>query len=660
MNKIKQIGDVIRQTYEVLNAFPFVEGVLYFTSMKQEESLQTRFIHAIEFKREIEPGELEELLSRNEEIFFPVNEVFIEDGVLYQVFEKMEGNLLGLYLLQSAPLSVAETTEILQKITNHLLQCYDEEQFALVDPRNIVITPTGEIRFLYGGPVKLLAHQHVEAEAVKKVASLLYTMLTKQLADEETGRVESVRSFRQDVPLQLEEYLMRGLSPEPDKRPRIYDFWKWAHQYASKKPKAIQAEGKSGSAESPPFTIDPLVPATSTVSPPDTREKNVVTSETPKRSFPKKPLFIGAGALVACALLFTLFHLFFMDSGDEALAGIIVPEVERDEKQAIQYFQQSNLAFDRKQLDQAILFARKALTANPEQKEYYLHLANLYGLARDYQKGKQTLEAAADKFPKEASVHDALSVHAYYLQDYQLAKQASERAVQLDGQDARYLYHQGKVYGALKQYEKAVESLRYATYISRDNARYYHDLGVFLYQMGKLEEAIEQVKKAIRLEQRDDEEYYVTLGILYLKKREQISKDVKLDPAVREKEMKNWAKRAYRAFNDALDKEKNFPEAHYYKSMAHYYYGHFITAKNSAEKATKLDPKNAVYHYQLGLTYIKNEMKEEAIAAFEKAIQLDSKNTLYKEGLEQAKKMAVKPESEKQAKQEEEEDGKDE
>ena len=641
MSEFKQKGERIRGTYEVLSVFPFVEGVLYFTSVKKDgEEGSTRFIHAVRLKNQPEEYELDELKKRNNEVFFPIQEVFIEDGFLYQVFERMEGDLLGVYLMRSAPLPMAEVAGLLKNITSHLLQCYDEEQFALVDPQNMVLQSDGHLRFLYGGPDRLFGHYRKETEDVKKLGQLLYFMLTKKRIDDKTTQVELIRSSRPDLPLQLEGLLKRALSNDAIKRPRIHDFWKWAYHYEEKKPKALDEKpAADDQGEKQAATTNEAASASGKAkkAKEDKKKKQFLAMSRQK--------WRRIGGVIAAVLLVFLVIQIFSDTTKETLAGVIDPTVEENPEEAFQYFRQSTQAYEQKQLDQAILLGRKALSANLEQKEYFLHLANLYGLKEDYQTGLQVLKAAVKKFPKDYELQDALSVYAYYLKDYELAKEASDKAVSLTSEEAEVYYHQGKIYGAMGDYDQAVQSLKFATYLKKKNARYQHDLAVYLFKQGKIDEAIEQAKSAAKIASSKEEEYYVTLGVLYLKKWEQVFNDKNMNEEQKKKELSNYAKSAYRALNDAVDKESKYPRAQYYRSMGYYLYGYFISANQTAEKAAKYDPENPLYHYQLGITFMGLGDKEGALKSFERAYQLDPNQALYQDAIKKAQQMKATPQN---------------
>lgn len=653
MSEFKKKGEKIQGKYQIINVFPFVEGVLYYTTVKkdgQQDTGQTRFIHAVEMKKKPADYELDELMSRNQEVFFPIQEVFLEEGKLYQVFNKMEGILLGIYLMRTAPLTMDEIARILKMVTNHLLQCYDEEQFALVDPQNMMITSTGEVRFLFGGPKRLFGVTRRETEDVKKVAQVLYQMLTGKRTDDQAEKVEPIKAMRKDISLELENLIQRALSPDPLKRPRILDLWRWAEQYEEKK----QKKSKSATEALPEKTRSLETKATKATPSP---AKGKTEGERPRA---RRPILALIGVVAMLAIAFMAFTWLSSESAEDVLAagGILDPTVEQDGEQAFNYYQQANLAYDRKQLDQAIDLGRKALSADLEQKEYYLNLANLYGVAQDYEKGKQVLEAAIVQFPEEARIYDDLGVFAYYLKDYNRAIEAADRAVKLNPNAGSYYYHQGKTYAALKQYDKAIQSLRYATMVSKKTARYYHDLAVYLDVTGKLDDAISEAKKAVRYADRDEEKYHLTLGVFYLKKWEQISENGSLSPKQKEEEMAKYTKLAYREFNDAVDEDKRFPKAQYYKAMAHYLHGNFKTANSAAEKAVELEPNNAMYHYQLGLTYIALSEKEKALSTLEKAYQIDANNPLVQEAIKKAQSIKPKPPTtNKEEKKEEKKDG---
>ena len=87
--------------------------------------------------------------------------------MLYQVFYRLEGTLLAHSLEKDGPLPLDEALWILHGVSLHLLRLYEQGQFAVVHPQNILITSGKAIRFIYGGPLGLLPRRAGGGEAGK-------------------------------------------------------------------------------------------------------------------------------------------------------------------------------------------------------------------------------------------------------------------------------------------------------------------------------------------------------------------------------------------------------------------------------------------------------------------------------------------------------------
>ena len=77
----------------MIEAFPLVEGMLYYVEEEGEDAPRTRFVHAIDGLTDLDVEKLR--TNRHEDILFPLHDVFVEEGVLYQVFHRLEGTLLA-------------------------------------------------------------------------------------------------------------------------------------------------------------------------------------------------------------------------------------------------------------------------------------------------------------------------------------------------------------------------------------------------------------------------------------------------------------------------------------------------------------------------------------------------------------------------------------
>src|SRR5690606_1073028 len=117
---------------------------------------QTRFIHALDLQK-FGPGFQEEesfqkLYHREKTLFFPLEDVFVEEKVLFQVFRRLEGYLLTHYIKKHFPLKLQDVLRLAVQMIEHLLTLYEKDQFTIVHPQNLIIGSNREVRFLYGGP----------------------------------------------------------------------------------------------------------------------------------------------------------------------------------------------------------------------------------------------------------------------------------------------------------------------------------------------------------------------------------------------------------------------------------------------------------------------------------------------------------------------------
>jgi tetratricopeptide (TPR) repeat protein len=622
----KQQGERIKQNYQVISVFPFVHGVLYYTlydSFDPEET-PTRFVHAIQLEPLPDEDMILRLSLRNESIFVPLQEVFIEEGVLYQVFEKMEGNLLGIYLYQNSPLAMGEVSQITQTITDHLIECESRGEFALVDPQNMVVETNGEVRFLYGGPLTVFPQGKVsnDAELSKQLGELLFLMLTGNKLEDHKGEMRPLRSLRLDIPVELESWIMKSISPDPSKRPPLHELWKWAHSHGGKKPDKITEE------EVVDRKLDQF----------GVKSMELIKSKSVDKKHKKKlPSWV---TWVAIGVIAIIFLLRWMTSGPDVqplVEAKIIQNMDQDENKALTLYNQSVKAYESNDLDKALTLGKQALGSNVEKKEYYIHLANLYGLKRDYKSGVTTLTTATNFFTEDAKLFDQLAVFDYYLRDYTNAKVAIDKALALTDSIASIHYHRGKIYNALKEANTAIASMRSAVLKDPKNPVYFHDLSLIELQANNIDEAITSEKKAIQLDNQNID-YRMLLGILYLKQRDELLKNQSLRPEVKKKQLKEILNLAYEQFEKINGLDNENAEAYYYKARTYYINGKenpksYADAAIATQKAITRDPDNALYSYQLGVCYMAVKNKLAAIDAFKKATSQDPGNRLYQNGL---------------------------
>lgn len=242
--KMKQKGERIRDTFRVLQAFPFVQGVLYYAEVVPRQGgdtsapLPTRFLHGLDIQQVRKGADLRNLLKRDRDAFFPIQGLFVEEGILYQVFGKLDGNLMAHHLYRSVPLPLNQANHILQCVSGHLVRIHQQGLFTVIHPQNMLLTKDS-VRFLYGGPFGLLpktrgggaagtadpavARQQAQSMDAYSLAVLAYIILTGSSPSSE--KLLPIRSYRNDVPQRLEHLIMQSLLAEPRSRPRVEDLW---------------------------------------------------------------------------------------------------------------------------------------------------------------------------------------------------------------------------------------------------------------------------------------------------------------------------------------------------------------------------------------------------------------------------------------------------
>lgn len=227
---VKGNGEKIGGKYRVIEAFPFVEGVLYYVEEEGGDFPRTRFVHAIDGLSDIDVDELR--MNRHEDILFPLQDAFVEAGVLYQVFHRLEGTLLAHSIEKDGPLPLDEALWILHGVSIQLLRLYEFGQFTVVHPQNILITPGKAIRFIYGGPLALMPGPIGGGEAEEGLSrrrsvdtfalgALGYTLLTGKRFTSQAPNPAPIRTFRSDVSPVLEKWVMRACSLDPSARPPL-------------------------------------------------------------------------------------------------------------------------------------------------------------------------------------------------------------------------------------------------------------------------------------------------------------------------------------------------------------------------------------------------------------------------------------------------------
>ena len=210
--------------------------------------------------------------------------------------------------------------------------------------------------------------------------------------------------------------------------------------------------------------------------------------------------------------------------------------------------------------EQAITYYTKSLQLYPEESNYYLQLAEAYGVVvgKEAQKGEE-----ADREIMAVALQQALA--------------AGEVAVKLSGNDAATVEFLALLY------ENAI---RYVTDAST--------------------RAIDLYKQAEKLDPQNPT-YAVKMGEI-----KRYIGDTKEEPA----EKAPLYREALALFDQAIEKKENLSAAYYQKAITHSRLQEFDQAIEAATKAKQYEPANASYLYSVGALYeLRNKGEDRKTAA---------------------------------------------
>jgi Tfp pilus assembly protein PilF len=166
-----------------------------------------------------------------------------------------------------------------------------------------------------------------------------------------------------------------------------------------------------------------------------------------------------------------------------------------------------------------------------------------------------------------------------------------------------FAYHyEGRYDFALAHYRKALE-------LAPGYAEAHVNLSALYLDLGRWDDAVHQVRQALNISTyQSREKAYNNIGLAYIGKGDLVS--------------------ARRAFRDALDFHKNFPEAHRNLGTVYFLQGHTEDAIQQFREALRIRPSYAEALHDLGVAYLEDGRTVEAVAQFQKVIQLDPESEL--------------------------------
>ncbi|MGD8883604.1 MAG: tetratricopeptide repeat protein, partial [Desulfobacterales bacterium] len=284
-------------------------------------------------------------------------------------------------------------------------------------------------------------------------------------------------------------------------------------------------------------------------------------------------------------------------------------EVKNDFLEA--YFNLANIYKDQGDFDLALSYYQQALQINPNffQARYNMGVVlQMQGKTNDailaYQR---TLQLK----PDFAEAYNNMGTALREQEKLGPAIECFQEAVKLKPRYAQAYLNMGSAFHVQGQLDKAIESYQSALVLRPGYAEAFHKLGLSLHKQGKLTEALECYRKALQLKP-DYVEAYYSMGNFFLEQdnldemTRWFQKVLELKPGDAQV-FNNIGKmflfqrkisEAESYFRQAIRINPDFAEAHFNRSITHFFSGNYLEGFREYEWRLKMDRWKNVYPYR--------------------------------------------------------------
>ncbi len=279
-------------------------------------------------------------------------------------------------------------------------------------------------------------------------------------------------------------------------------------------------------------------------------------------------------------------------------------------------FTNLGLAYQEKNNDkQAEIYYRRAIEANANHPTAYFNLGVVYQDREEYKKAEEAFREALERDPTNAQALAGLGavLHRQGLRDD--ARNTLEKAVKANPDNVGALNNLGILLIELKQFDKAIEHLTRARQLDPYNETVLNSLGQALAQTGQVTKAMALFEKCLELDP-DSLSARFNLGSAY-----QLAGELDV---------------AANVFRDVLKRQEDYEPAISSLVVVLNQQAFQLVDKKDFDKAEQLlqelmsrQPKVALHAASLGMVRMMAQQWQPAKAAFEKAIELDSKNAEF-------------------------------
>ncbi len=279
-----------------------------------------------------------------------------------------------------------------------------------------------------------------------------------------------------------------------------------------------------------------------------------------------RTLFASAGL---CAVL----GLAGCGGGEDGSGGAVPLE----ESAGYESYQRARTRAAEGRHDLATVEYRRAIAADPDQREFYLQLGFSLFEVKSVAKARGVLEEAKRRFPDDRTV--ALHLGIVYMRQtqHELAAAELERAAALNPEDPEAPFWLGRAL-----YDRSILFL-----------------GTTSIDQAKLDRAIGSFRRAIALAP-DRAEYHFRLALALERKRDTAG--------------------ALASFEAAVAADPNHALAQRWRGSLYVREGDLEKGREALGRALAIDGNDAESHYEMGLLFEQEKNQEAALAAFDNAI----------------------------------------